>query len=45
MDVRSDAEAYHVVITLVAEELGPGAAETAFYRERRWERVFPRLLA
>ena len=45
LDLRSDAEAYHVVITLVAEELGPEAGETAFYRERRFERSFPRRLA
>jgi hypothetical protein len=45
LDLRSDAEAYHVVITLTAEELGPEAGETAFYRERRFERSFPRRLA
>ena len=43
--LRSDAEAYHVVITLIAEELGPEAGETAFYRERRFERSFTRRLA
>ena len=45
LDLRSDAEAYHVVITLVAEELGPEPGETAFYRERRFERSFKRRLA
>jgi predicted acyl esterase len=45
LEVRSDAEAYHVVITLVAEEIGPEPGEAAFYRERRFEHVFPRLLA
>ena len=39
------AEAYHVVITLIAEELGPEPGETAFYRERRFERSFKRRLA
>ena len=45
LDVRSDGEAYHVVITLIAEELGPEPGETGFYRERRFERTFPRRLA
>ncbi len=45
LDLRSDAEAYHVVITLIAEELGREPGETAFYRERRFERSFKRRLA
>jgi predicted acyl esterase len=45
LDLRSDAGSYHVVITLVAEELGLEPGDAGFYRERRFERVFPRLLA
>jgi len=45
LELRSDAEAYHVVITLIAEELGPEPGETAFYRERRFERSLKRRLA
>ena len=45
LDVRSDAMSYHVVIELVAEELGAEPDQAAFRRERRFERTFPRNLA
>ncbi len=45
LDMRSDAAAYHVVVDLVAEELGAAAGVTPFRRERRFERSFPRHLA
>jgi len=45
LEVRSDATAYHVVVELVAEELGPDADATPFRRNRRFERSFPRHLA
>jgi uncharacterized protein len=39
LDLRSDADAYHVVVDVVAEELGePGIGR----RERRFERTIPR---
>jgi len=38
LDVRSDAEAYHVVVELVAEENGSAV------HERRYERTIPRQL-
>ena len=40
LDFRSDAEAYHVAVDLVAEEPGGGLGRV----ERRWERVIPRRL-
>jgi hypothetical protein len=41
LDLRSDADAYHVVVDVVAEEL----AETGIgRRERRFERTIPRRL-
>ncbi len=41
LDLRSDADVYHVVVDVVAEEL----AETGFgRRERRFERTIPRRL-
>jgi putative CocE/NonD family hydrolase len=40
LDLRSDAEAYHVVVDVVAEELGDRPAR----RERRFERTIPRRL-
>jgi predicted acyl esterase len=39
LDLRSDADAYHVVVDVVAEEAGAGALGRV---ERRWERVIPR---
>jgi hypothetical protein len=42
LEVRSDAEAYHVVVHVVAEELGEGGIGRY---ERRDERVIPRRLA
>ena len=45
LEVRSDADAYHVVIDLVAEELGAEAEDATFHRERRFERTYPRFLA
>ena len=45
LEMRSDADAYHVVIDLVAEEIGPAQGGEPFRRERRFERRFPRHLA
>ena len=45
LDVRSDADAYHVVLELVAEEVGAEAEDATFHRERRFERTYPRFLA
>ncbi len=45
LEVRSDAAAYHVVVQLVVEELGPGADRTGFCRTRRFEHTFARRLA
>ncbi len=45
LDMHSDADAYHVVIDLVAEEVGPAPGVEPFRRERRFERRFPRHLA
>jgi predicted acyl esterase len=45
LELRSDAGAYHLVLELVAEELGAEAEDATFYRERRFERTFPRRLA
>lgn len=45
LEVRSDPTAYHVVVELVAEELGAEQDQAAFRRERRFERTFPRRLA
>ncbi len=42
LDMRSDADAYHVVVDVVAEELGDAGIGR---RERRFERTFPRKLA
>jgi hypothetical protein len=38
LDFRSDAEAYHVVVVVIAEELGDGGSG----RERRFDRRIPR---
>jgi uncharacterized protein len=43
LDLRSDADAYHVVVDVVAEELGP-EDEGFGRRERRFERAIPRRL-
>ena len=45
LDMTSDAEAYHVVIELVAEEVTPAPGVEPFRREQRFERSFPRHLA
>ena len=42
LDVRSDADAYHVVVEVVVEEVGDAGIGR---RERRFERVIPRRLA
>jgi hypothetical protein len=39
LDLRSDANAYHVVVDVVAEEGGEGELGRV---ERRWERIVPR---
>ena len=45
LDLRSDADAYHVVIDVVAEELGEdGGVVGIGRRERRFERSIPRRL-
>ncbi len=45
LDLRSDADAYHVVIDVVAEELGEGDGVVGIgRRERRFERTIPRRL-
>lgn len=43
LELRSDSEAYHLVVELDVEELGAGAA--AFSRQRRFEQTIPRRLA
>jgi hypothetical protein len=43
LDLRSDADAYHVVVDVIAEELG-GAPDGLGRRERRFERTIPRRL-
>ncbi len=45
LDFRSDADAYHVVVDVVAEELGDGDSVVGIgRRERRFERTIPRRL-
>lgn len=44
LDLRSDADAYHVVVDVVAEELG-GEIDSGSRMERRFERTIPRHLA
>ena len=45
LDFRSDADAYHVVVDVVAEELGEGDSVVGIgRRERRFERTIPRRL-
>jgi predicted acyl esterase len=45
LELRSDAEAYHVVVDVVAEELGEGEGVVGIGRhERRFERTIPRRL-
>jgi predicted acyl esterase len=45
LDFRSDADAYHVVVEVVAEELGEGDDVVGIgRRERRFERTIPRRL-
>jgi predicted acyl esterase len=44
LDLRSDAEAYHVVVEVVAEELADDVTMGAGRRERRFERTIPRRL-
>jgi len=44
LDLRSDAEAYHVVIDVVAEELGSEIDSAIVRDERRFERTIPRRL-
>jgi hypothetical protein len=46
LEFRSDAKAYHVVLGVVAEELGEGESVVGIgRRERRFERTIPRRLA
>lgn len=45
LELRSDADAYHLVLSLVAEELGADADASVFRRERRFERTISRRLA
>ena len=44
LDLRSDADAYHVVVEVVAEELADDVAAGIGRRERRFERTIPRRL-
>ncbi|MBA2741159.1 MAG: hypothetical protein H0U46_04015, partial [Actinobacteria bacterium] len=45
LDFRSDADAYHVIVDVVAEELGEGDSVVGIgRRERRFERTIPRRL-
>ena len=45
LELRSDADAYHVVVDVVAEELGEGEGVVGIgRRERRFERTIPRRL-
>jgi len=44
LDFRSDADAYHVVVEVVAEELSDDAATGIGRRQRRFERTIPRKL-
>jgi hypothetical protein len=44
LDLRSDAESYHVVIDVVAEELGGEIDSAIIRREQRFERTIPRRL-
>ncbi len=45
LDFRSDADAYHVVVEVVAEELSDDGTTEIGRRERRFERTIPRGLA
>jgi uncharacterized protein len=44
LDFRSDADAYHVVVEVVAEELSDDEATGIGRRQRRFERTIPRRL-
>jgi predicted acyl esterase len=44
LDLHSDADAYHVVVDVVAEEIGGDVAPGIGRRERRFERTIPRRL-
>jgi hypothetical protein len=44
LELRSDAEAYHVVVEVVAEELSDDGAIGIGRRQRRFERTIPRRL-
>ena len=45
LSMRSDAQAYHVVVDVVAEELDADADGVGFRSERRFERTIARRLA
>ncbi len=45
LELRSDRDAYHVVVELEVEELGADADAAAFGCRRRFERTIPRRLA
>lgn len=45
LELRSDAGAYHVVVDVLAEEIGADVDAAAFRHERRFERTIPRRLA
>jgi hypothetical protein len=44
LDLRSDADSYHVVVELVAEELSDDVQTGIGRRQRRFERTIPRRL-
>src|SRR5262249_53716863 len=44
LDLRSDADAYHVVVDVVAEELSDDEPTRIGRRQRRFERTIPRRL-
>ena len=44
LELHSDADAYHVVVDVVAEEIGGDVAPGIGRRERRFERTIPRVL-
>jgi putative CocE/NonD family hydrolase len=44
LDLRSDADAYHVVVEVVAEELSDDGPTGGARRQRRFERTIPRRL-
>ncbi len=45
LELTSDADSYHVVIEVLAEEVAPDLDAASFRREQRYVRTIPRLLA